>query len=142
MIKKLNINQLDEVMKIWIDTNIDAHNFIPKEYWLNNFDLVKQMLPTADIYVFDENNIIKGFIGIMEQSYIAGLFVKKEYQGEGIGKKLIEYCKSKYEKLELDVFVKNEKALNFYYKNNFIVMDKKINEETKELEYTMLFNKR
>lgn len=140
MIKKLDLNQLDEVMKIWIDTNIEAHSFIPKEYWINNFTLVKQMMPHADIYVFDENSIIKGFIGIMEQSYIAGLFVKKEYQREGIGHKLIEHCKSKYKYLKLDVFEKNENALNFYYKNNFKVLDKKINEETKELEYTMFFD--
>lgn len=140
MIKKLDLNQLDEVMKIWIDTNIEAHSFIPKEYWINNFTLVKQMMPHADIYVFDENSIIKGFIGIMEQSYIAGFFVKKEYQREGIGHKLIEHCKSKYKYLKLDVFEKNENALNFYYKNNFKVLDKKINEETKELEYTMFFD--
>lgn len=142
MIKEFKIEQLDEVMKIWIETNIDAHNFIPKEYWINNFELVKQMLPTANNYVFEENNIIKGFIGIIEQSYIAGLFVKKEYQGEGIGQKLIECSKSKYGHLTLDVFVKNEKALNFYYKNSFEVLDTKINEETKELEYTMIFNKK
>jgi putative acetyltransferase len=139
VIKKLNLSKLDEVMKIWLDTNIESHNFIPREYWINNFDLVKQMLPSADIYVFEENNIIKGFIGIIEQSYIAGIFIKKEFQREGIGYKLIEYCKLKYKHLELDVFQKNEGALKFYYKNNFKVLDKKINEETQEFEYTMFF---
>ncbi len=44
---------------------------------INNFDMVKQMLPSAYIYVYEENNIIKGFIGIVEQNYIAGIFVKK-----------------------------------------------------------------
>lgn len=142
MIKELNINKLDEVMKIWLYTNIEAHDFIPKEYWINKFDLVKQMLPAASIYVFDENNIIKGFIGVIEQSYIAGLFVKKEYQGEGIGHKLIEYCKFKYQYIELNVFEKNKNALNFYYKHDFKVLGKKIDEETKELEYTMFFDKK
>lgn len=142
MIKKLNLNQLDEVMKIWIDTNIDAHDFIPKEYWIDNFDLVKKMLPSADIYVFNENNVIKGFIGVIEQRYIAGLFVKKEYQREGVGQKLLEYCKSKYQYITLDVFMKNKNAVNFYYKNNFKVLDKHINEETKEFEYTMFFGKK
>lgn len=139
MIKELNINQLDEVMKIWLYTNIETHNFIPKEYWISKFDFVKQMLPSANIYVFNENNIIKGFIGIIEQGYIAGLFVKKEYQGEGIGHKLIEYCKLKYQHIKLDVFEKNKNALDFYYKNEFKVLDKKIDEETKELEYNMFF---
>lgn len=137
MIRKFDLSELDEIMQIWLNTNIDAHDFIPKEYWINNFDLVMHMMPSADIYVFDEENIIKGFIGIVEKNYVAGLFVKKEYQREGVGCKLIEYCKSKYKHLKLDVFEKNKSALNFYYKNKFKVLDKKINEETKEVEYTM-----
>lgn len=80
MIRKFKLNELDDVLKIWFDTNIEAHDFIQKEYWTENYDLVKQMLPSADIYVYDENNVIKGFIGIVEENYIAGLFVKKEYQ--------------------------------------------------------------
>ncbi|NFN48670.1 N-acetyltransferase [Clostridium botulinum] len=140
MIRKFKLNELDDVLKIWFDTNIEAHDFIQKEYWTENYDLVKQMLPSADIYVYDENNVIKGFIGIVEENYIAGLFVKKEYQRDGIGQMLIEYCKSKYLSLKLDVFIKNKKALNFYYKNNFKVLDEHINEDTKEREYTMFFH--
>lgn len=139
MIKEFKTNQLDEVMKIWLEVNIDAHSFIPKEYWINNYELVKQLLPNSNVYVFHENNIVKGFIGIIEEGYIAGIFVKKEHQREGIGNKLIEYSKSKYKHLTLDVYAKNEKALNFYYKNNFKVVDNKLNEETNELEYTLIF---
>ncbi|ERK30756.1 N-acetyltransferase [Clostridium intestinale] len=139
MIKNLNLSELDSVMKIWIDTNIDAHDFIQKEYWVNNYDLVKQMLPLADIYVFEENNVIKGFIGVIEGTYIAGLFVRKEYQREGIGQKLLDYCKSKYLILKLDVFVKNKNAVNFYYKNGFKVLDEHFSKETNEIEYTMIF---
>ncbi|QLY81843.1 N-acetyltransferase [Clostridium intestinale] len=139
MIKNLNLSELDSVMKIWIDTNIDAHDFIQKEYWVNNYDLVKQMLPLADIYVFEENNVIKDFIGVIEGTYIAGLFVRKEYQREGIGQKLLDYCKSKYLILKLDVFVKNKNAVNFYYKNGFKVLDEHFSKETNEIEYTMIF---
>ena len=140
MIKNFDLSKLDAVMKIWIDTNVDAHNFIQKEYWINNYELVKQMLPAADIYIYEENNVIKAFIGGIEGNYIAGLFVKKEYQGQGIGKKLINYCKSKYLHLKLDVFIKNKNAVNFYYKNGFKVLDKHFSEETKEIEYTMFFD--
>jgi putative acetyltransferase len=141
MIKNFNLSKLDSVMKIWLDTNIDAHNFIKNEYWINNYNLVKEMLPLADIYIFEENNIIKGFIGVMEKNYIAGLFVKKEYQRESIGKKLLDYCKSKYLVLKLDVFIKNKNAVNFYYKNGFKVLDEHFSEETKEIEFTMIFSK-
>ena len=141
MITKFKIEQLDELMKIWLETNIDAHSFIPKEYWIDKAPLVRKLLPSSDIYVFKECNTIKGFIGVIENGYIAGIFIKKEYQREGIGNKLIDYIKSKYENITLDVYNKNEKALNFYYKNNFKILDSKIDEETKELEYTLFYKK-
>ncbi|MDU4884409.1 MAG: N-acetyltransferase [Clostridium celatum] len=140
MIKEFKMDYLDEVMKIWLETNINTHDFIEKEYWINNFDLVKKILPNAKIYIFQENNIIKGFIGIIEDGYIAGLFVKEEYQREGVGKKLIEYIKPKYKQLKLDVYAKNENAINFYLKNNFKRVNEKNNEDTKELEYEMIFS--
>lgn len=142
MINKFDVSKLDDVMGIWLEANIDAHSFIPKEYWIENFDMVKKMLPYADVYVYEEGNLIKGFIGVVEQNYIAGLFVKKEYQREGLGQKLIEYCKSKYQYLMLDVFTKNKKAVNFYLENDFIVVDERIHEDTKEQEYTMSFGKK
>ena len=142
MIKKFDVSKLDDVMEIWLETNLEAHSFIPKEYWTGNFDLVKQMLPSADIYIYEENNIIKGFIGVLEQNYIVGLFVEKKYQKEGIGQKLIEHCKYRYPYLILDVFTKNKKAVNFYYKNDFIVVNERIHEDTKEMEYTMSFSKK
>lgn len=141
MITKFKIEQLDELMKIWLETNVDAHSFIPKEYWIDKAPLVRKLLPSSDIYVFKECNTIKGFIGVIENGYIAGIFIKKEYQREGIGNKLIDYIKSKYENITLDVYNKNEKALNFYYKNNFKILDSKIDEETKELEYTLFYKK-
>ena len=140
MIKEFKMDYLDEVMKIWLETNINTHDFIEKEYWINNFDLVKKILPNAKIYIFQENNIIKGFIGIIEDGYLAGLFVKEEYQREGVGKKLIEYIKPKYKQLKLDVYAKNENAINFYLKNNFKRVNEKNNEDTKELEYEMIFS--
>lgn len=141
MIKKLTLDKLDEVMEIWLNTNIEDHNFINQQYWINNFDLVKQMISSAEVYIFQEDNIIKGFIGIIEEEYIAGLFVKREYQREGIGKALIEYIKPKYKQLTLDVYAKNKNAINFYCKNNFKVVNEKKNEDTKELEYEMIFSK-
>lgn len=60
-------------------------------------------------------------------------------QKEGIGQKLIDYCKSKYLLLKLDVFIKNKNAVNFYYKNGFKVLNEHFSEEANEIEYTMLY---
>ena len=141
MIKEFKIENLEEVMEIWLQTNINAHDFIEREYWINNFDLVKKLLPDAKVYIFQEDNIIKGFIGVIEDGYIAGLFVKEKYQREGIGEKLLKYIKPKYNQLKLDVYSKNKNAIKFYLKNNFKIVNEKNNEDTNELEYEMIFSK-
>ena len=37
MIRTFRENDLNSVMQIWPDTNINAHSFIPKEYWTDNY---------------------------------------------------------------------------------------------------------
>ena len=88
MIRKLETNDIDEVMNIWLETNIKAHKFIDKKYWENNYNEVKKGILNADTYVFEKNNQIMGFVGIID-GYIAGIFVKESMQRNGIGKQLI-----------------------------------------------------
>ena len=118
MIRKLKLQDLDEVMKIWLEANIEAHNFITESYWKGNADLVKTLLPEAEVYVYEEEAQIKGFIGIQE-GYIAGLFVEHNARRKGIGKALLNYCMNSYESLTLKVYEKNIGAVAFYQKQGF-----------------------
>ena len=56
MIKEFKMDYLDEVMKIWLETNINTHDFIEKEYWINNFDLVKFYIKNNFKRVNEKNN--------------------------------------------------------------------------------------
>lgn len=56
MIKEFKMDYLDDVMKIWLETNINTHDFIEKEYWINNFDLVKFYLKNNFKRVNEKNN--------------------------------------------------------------------------------------
>lgn len=38
------MEDINQVMKIWLDSNIDAHNFIKQEYWISNAPDVKKQL--------------------------------------------------------------------------------------------------
>ena len=77
MIKELDISKIDNIMRIWIEENTNAHDFISKDYWEANYDYVKSALPDAAVFVYEDNDEVKGFIGVVENSYIAGLFVWK-----------------------------------------------------------------
>ena len=93
MIRELEELDIDNIMKIWLETNLSTHDFIPKDYWKENYDFVKEVLPDATVFIYEDNDEIKGFIGIVDESYIAGLFVSNKYQNEGIGSKLLEKCR-------------------------------------------------
>lgn len=55
MIRQFVPEDLDEVMQIWLKTNQEAHNFISPDYWSSHYDMVKEMLPQAEIYVYEKN---------------------------------------------------------------------------------------
>ena len=139
MIKQFTISKIDNVMKIWLEENIKAHDYISENYWMENYDSVKRLLPQSEVHIYEEGNEIKGFIGIVDKSYIAGLFVLYQYHSNGIGSKLVEKCKQNYPLLRLDVYAKNLKAIKFYKKHGFIIEKEKENEDTRKTEYSMVW---
>ena len=140
MIREFQISDTQIVMQLWLAGNEDAHSFIAKEYWKANFEEVEKQLLKADIFVYDLNGEIKGFIGLMDE-YIAGIFVDKVYRSQGIGRQLLEYVKQLHSTLSLDVYQKNERALRFYRENRFTIVSKQNDEHTGEIEFTMIWNK-
>jgi len=142
LIRILQENDLGVVMQIWLDTNIDAHGFISREYWISNYATVEKMLPHAEIYVYenDDTEQIEGFIGVTDH-YIAGIFVKAESQSKGIGKQLLDYVKGRKEELNLSVYQKNVRAVRFYQREQFFIRSENIEKETNETEYRMIWHK-
>lgn len=140
MIRKFKKEDIDEVMEIWKKENIRTHNFISKEYWENNYEYVKDILPNADIYVYIMNENIVGFIGV-NNDHIEGIFVDINNQHNGIGTSLLNKIKEEKEKLTLSVYKKNINAIKFYKKNGFIITGESIDKNTDEIEYTMTWKK-
>ena len=141
MIRKFELIDLDNVMQIWLNTNIEAHDFIPECYWKNNFDLVKELMPSAELYVYENeaSHRIEGFIGLMD-NYIAGIFVLRDVQSQGIGTELLQYVKRIRQCLKLHVYQKNTRAINFYKREQFEILSEEKNGDTGEIEYLMIWS--
>ena len=77
MIRVIQKRDIDRVAEIWLECNRKAHAFIPADYWRQNFDMVKAMLPLAEVYVYENEDSIQGFTGL-RGDYIEGLFVSSE----------------------------------------------------------------
>lgn len=140
MIRKLRKTDLDEVAYVWLHTNKKAHDFIAETYWDEHFEMVEGMLGDAEIYVFEEQGQIKGFVGL-DGEYIAGIFVREKEQSLGIGKQLLDFVKSLKGQLKLNVYQKNERAIKFYTREQFEIQDEQTDEATGEAEYLMLWKK-
>ncbi|MEE0762153.1 MAG: N-acetyltransferase [Acutalibacteraceae bacterium] len=142
MIRQFKKNDLPAVMQIWLDTNIKAHDFIPKEYWESNYEIVKEILPDAEIYVHEDDTagFIDGFIGLTD-NYIAGIFVKEDKQSKGIGKQLLNYVKNIKPNISLSVYQKNTKAVRFYKREQFQIVSENVDDITNEKEFIMEWNK-
>lgn len=136
MIRKLQKADINRAADIWLKTNLKAHFFILEQYWISNYEFVKEMLPQAEVYVYEDDKMIQGFIGINDE-YIEGIFVSDEMQSRGIGKILLDYIKDKKDRLQLKVYQKNVRAMSFYQREGFTIQSEEMDEFTGEKEYVM-----
>ena len=136
MIRKLQNAYIDRVADIWLDANLRAHSFISPQFWKGNFETVKKMLPQAEVYVYENDREIWGFIGLNGE-YIEGIFVPGEMQSRGIGKRLLDFVKTKKTELRLNVYQKNMRAIRFYQREGFKILREGMDEATGEKDYEM-----
>lgn len=139
VIEKAKKEDLDKVMGIWLNTNIVAHPFIPESCWKGLFEQVKEAMPASELFIYHDKTEVAGFIGIMDQGYIAGLFVDEKAQSRGIGQQLLNHCKKLYTNLELDVFAENTGAVRFYQNNGFEITNTRISPDFNRKEYHMIW---
>ncbi|MBS5927745.1 MAG: N-acetyltransferase [Clostridium sp.] len=142
-IRKFKDEDIDVVMSIWFRATIVGHPFISEFYWRCNYNTVKkEYLPNSKTFVYEENNSIKGFISIVDDSYIGALFVDPKSQGRGVGKMLLDYVKKEYSDLTLSVYKDNKKAYRFYKKALFEPIEEGINEDSGFMEVLMKYTSR
>lgn len=116
MIRELRIEDLDSINKIGL--------LIKEDF--NNHNKTKEILDSnvRFLYVYEEDNLIKGFIEIekhFEVIDIINIAVLEEHQNKNVATMLINYIviNNEIEKIILEVKETNTKAIKFYLKNGF-----------------------
>ncbi len=97
-------------------------------------------MPQAEVYVYETEGKIKGFLGITGE-YIAGIFVDKTAQSRGIGKQLLDHAKKGKTHLTLQVYQKNKRAAAFYRREGFFIQQEAVEENTGEKEFLMAWKR-
>ncbi|MGL5657325.1 MAG: N-acetyltransferase [Fusobacteriaceae bacterium] len=140
MIRNFKNSDIERIMELWLKINIVAHSFVKEEYWKDNFDTVREMMPNATIYIWEEEGTIQGFIGLIDD-YIAGIFISDLKQSKGVGVSLLNYVKKNNDSLSLKVYKKNSRAVKFYLREGFNILNEEVDENTGEEEFSMYWEK-
>lgn len=124
------ISDFNEVLKA-IYAISDSHTPPLIEKIKNVEEYANKLSQNAEVYVYETkaiNALIAFYNNDMENktSYITQITVNKNFQGEGLGKRLLELCFQKsiqegMEKVRLEVYKKNIKAIRLYQKNGFFI---------------------
>lgn len=140
MIRKFKKSDIDDVVNIWLQASINAHDFVDPKFWESKVDDMRQIyIPNSDTYVFcDQNEIIRGFFSLAGEM-LAAIFVSPKFQGKGIGKQLIDKAKSLQANLNLTVYKENSKSVQFYKNCGFRIIEEKIDDHTGHVEIVMKF---
>ncbi|MBO4395304.1 MAG: GNAT family N-acetyltransferase [Eubacterium sp.] len=122
---------LEAMMEIWLQSNVKEQGFVPKKYWSKNYKEVMRVLNIASVYVYEEDGNVIGFVGSMEEAMVA-IYVAEGHRDQGIGSKLLDKIKDEMGILEVSVYTKNKRAMEFFNKNEFKPKDIQVESSTGE----------
>ncbi|WP_346798001.1 GNAT family N-acetyltransferase [Halomonas sp. Bachu 37] len=110
---------------IWLRGSQLAHSFIPYSFWLSRIEDMKTVyLPNSETYVSVSESDVRGFVSLVDE-HLAALFVHPSAQGQGYGKQLLVFAQSKRQVLSLCVYTQNRRAVGFYKKSGFRVLEER-----------------
>ncbi|MCC8161415.1 MAG: GNAT family N-acetyltransferase [Oscillospiraceae bacterium] len=141
MIKLMEKSQTYEVMDLWLRTTMRSNSFVEPDFWEKHYDFVKEKyINESDTFVYIEDGKIAGFTGVSPDNMIMGLFVDPNFQNRGIGTAIINYLKSKYSLLHIEIYARSRKALAFSTKLGFVIDGAIRHPHNNEIMYTMLWS--
>ncbi|AJE50199.1 MULTISPECIES: N-acetyltransferase [Paenibacillus] len=141
-IRSAKVEELKELVAIWLDASVEAHHFIAPQYWKSQAaEMEYKYLPLAQNYVIiQDDHTIGGFVSMLD-GYLAALFIRVDSQRKGYGKLLLDWVKKQHDEIQLKVYQSNTKAFNFYTKNGFTIQAESVDAETEEKEFVMIWTK-
>lgn len=134
-------SEVNKLVEIWYESSLIAHDFINGDYWKSQrTEMEEKYIPMSETYVVSKEKNVVGFVS-MKDNYLAALFIDVKHQGGGYGKGLLDFIKRQRENIQLKVYKKNNKAVDFYLKNGFVIKEETIDEQTSGEEFLMEWEK-
>ena len=117
----------EAIAKLFRDVYIKTYPHLnPKFFELERFRKIlrEYILPDSEIRVAEKECELAGFIAL-KKNYIDQLYIHRDFQSKGLGGFWVEQAKTIYpDFLELHTFASNERAIAFYEKHGFKIVER------------------
>jgi len=130
MIRQMRKEDIGRIEEIWYQESVRVHNWMddPNKFWAKRRPNFRATIKKSDVtLVYDEDDIIKGFIIKWQNNYIPEIFVDNQHRAypngksRKIGRALVDYFKDSKSVLTASVYMLNHNAIKFYIKNDFVI---------------------
>lgn len=141
MIRPYRTDDLDALVSLWLRSTIAAHPFIAESYWHESESLVRdRYIPQSCSWLYLLDDVLVGFISVLEERFVGALFVERSYHGSGVAQALMSQAQQRYPRLSLEVYQQNRRACAFYHQQGFQVVEKNFNQETRATTLIMAWS--
>ena len=140
MIRPFCDGDTEDVVRLWLEASIEAHDFIPRAYWEAAAEDMRTLyLPMSDeivLHVDDATGGIDAFLAFAD-TFLAALFVAPSAQGKGLGSRLFRIAARMHPGFTLCVYRDNARAVSFYRRRGLVVLEERVEERTGCVELVM-----
>ena len=139
IIRKYADPDCDGVIEAWYAASLVATPFLSDEFMSEERGNIRtKWLPMAETWVSDADGTIAGFIALIGNE-VGAIFVHPDYQGQGIGRALMDQAASLRDELVLDVFEENAIGRRFYDRYGFQFESKHLHDDTGHMQFRLSY---
>lgn len=107
-------DDLGAVLDIWYRASVIAHSFLNEAFFdTERRQIAEEWLPASETSVLELDGRVLGFVSVADNE-VGGLFVDPAYQGQGVGRSLMDSVTARRSYVELEVFEANTIGRGFY----------------------------
>jgi putative acetyltransferase len=139
MIRKYDERDIEVVVSIWRRASELAHPFLSKDFLDQEDQNMRNIyLAFAETWVIEVDGSVVGFVALIENE-IGGLFLDPEYQGQGLGRAMVDKAVTEKGALKVEVFKDNVIGRRFYDAYGFYLTDEFTHEASGQATLRMNF---
>lgn len=125
MIRSAVPEDIPRLVDIWLRASLLAHDFLPAAFWHERAEeMARLYLPRAEIDVLEVAGRAMGFAAL-NGDHLEALFIDPDVQSFGHGTHLMAHAMGKREHITLCVYTRNVRAVSFYRRLGFQVVEER-----------------